>query len=100
LIEASAGAINGANSHNIFGFSANLGPLQYNGGPLHYNGATLVGLFTMMPSRTSKALRNGSVGLLTADMTTDERGFPRTFAFTVDIGAVEASFDYRNRRGW
>jgi hypothetical protein len=88
LIERPNASINGANSHNILFVSAQLGPLQNNGGPT----------LTLKPAANSKALRNGSVALLTPGMNTDQRGLPRTFAFTVDIGAVEASLDYR--RGW
>jgi hypothetical protein len=90
LIETPAGSVNGSSSHNIFFFSANLGPLQYNGGP--------VPILTLKPKHGSKALMAGSIALLTADMTTDERGLARTYGGTVDIGAVEGSLD--NRRGW
>lgn len=56
-----------------------LGALGSNGGPTQ----------TMLPLTGSPALDNGSVAYVPADITTDQRGLPRTVDNTVDIGAVE-----------
>ena len=82
--------INGINSHNIFGFSAGLGPLQFNGGPT----------MTCAITTTSKAYRAGSVQLA-AGLTTDQRGpgYARVVQGFIDIGAFEIQFEVP-RRHW
>jgi len=81
LIQNGKGSVNGVNSHNIFGVSADLGPLQDNGGPTE----------THLPQTGSPAINNGSNELATAaGLTTDQRIFqPRIVGGTVDIGSVE-----------
>jgi hypothetical protein len=59
--------------------AADLGSLANNGGPA----------LTMLPSSSSPAIQHGSVALVPAGITTDERGLPRTINGNVDIGAVE-----------
>ena len=58
-----------------------LGPLQFNGGPT----------LTMAPLPGSPAIDAGSNGLVPAGITTDQRGLPRVYNGTVDVGAVEVS---------
>ncbi len=57
-----------------------LGPLQNNGGPTQ----------TMALLPGSPAIGAGSVALIPAGITTDQRGFARTVNGTVDIGAFES----------
>jgi hypothetical protein len=58
-----------------------LGPLQYNGGPTQTE--------ALLPG--SPAINSGGNGLATAaGLYTDQRGYPRIFDNTVDIGACEA----------
>ena len=61
--------------------SADLQPLADNGGPTQ----------TLLPLPTSRVIGSGSVDLIPAGVTTDQRGQPRTTNGTVDIGAVEGS---------
>lgn len=56
-----------------------LSSLGNNGGPTE----------TLFPQTASKAIGNGSVSLIPAGITTDQRGKPRTIDGKVDIGAVE-----------
>lgn len=90
LIQTPSDAINGINQNNIFGKSANLGPLQNNGGPTKTH-ALLFG---------SPAINHGNNAFATSEgLTTDQRGgekdangnlkFPRIVGGTVDIGAFE-----------
>ncbi|HZZ77752.1 MAG TPA: choice-of-anchor Q domain-containing protein, partial [Gemmataceae bacterium] len=90
LVQTTNGMLNVLSTHNITGVSAQLLPLANNGGPT----------LTLRPKLTSPVLRAGSLSLLTPDMTTDQRGGPRTAFGTVDIGAVEIVPNYVMRRGW
>ena len=76
LSVAPSAAINGTNTNNSIGVSANLGSLQRNGGPTA----------TQKPNAGSPALGAGSNP---AGLTTDQRGAPRPLAGSVDIGAVQ-----------
>lgn len=69
--------INGFNTSNIFDNSPDLGPLQFNGGPTR----------THLPNASSPALDTGS----NTDIpeVTDQRGLPRIYNGTVDIGSIE-----------
>jgi hypothetical protein len=69
--------VNGTNG-NIVGVDPKLGPLQNNGGPT----------LTLALEPGSPAIDAGSNVLLTT--TTDQRGLPRIFNGTVDIGAFES----------
>jgi CSLREA domain-containing protein len=86
LIQSPARAINGTDSHNIFGFAASLGPLQDNGGPTKTH--------ELLPG--SKALNAGSNALVDG-LTTDQRGLPR-IVDVVDMGAFEVQSARRGRR--
>jgi fibronectin-binding autotransporter adhesin len=44
---------------------------------------------TMYPQENSPLINSGSTGLLDPIMTTDQRGYPRTYDLQVDIGSVE-----------
>jgi CSLREA domain-containing protein len=59
--------------------AADLGTLASNGGPTQ----------TILPLTGSPAIDKGSNALIPAGTTTDQRGLPRTYNGTVDIGAVE-----------
>jgi hypothetical protein len=59
--------------------NAHLSSLGNNGGPTE----------TVIPQTGSAAIGNGSVSLIPAGITTDQRGKPRTINGKVDIGAVE-----------
>ncbi len=64
----------------------NAKPLDAMLSPLgNYGGLTQ----TMLPLFGSPALRHGSVSLIPAGVTTDQRGFPRVIGGRVDIGAAE-----------
>lgn len=84
---AQLGAINGINSNNIFGVSANLQPLGFYGG-----GTTK----SQPPLPGSRALRSGSVSLATG-LPVDQNGNPRTAGGFIDMGAVQSSGS--SRRG-
>ena len=58
---------------------AKLSPLGNYGGPTK----------TMIPLASSPATKAGSVSLIPAGVTTDQRGLPRVVGGKVDIGAVE-----------
>jgi uncharacterized delta-60 repeat protein/CSLREA domain-containing protein len=79
-IVASGGDIDASftGSNNLFG-SVDLGPLQNNGGPTPTQ-ALLDG----------RAIDAGNNDLVPAGVTTDQRGLPRFFSGTVDIGAFES----------
>jgi hypothetical protein len=69
-------------STGLVGANLLLGPLQDNGGPTQ----------TVAPKAGSPLIDAGSNALVAAGITTDQRGFNRTFpgGGTVDIGSVEA----------
>jgi hypothetical protein len=69
---------------NMIGGSPNLGALAYNG-----LNATLQ---TMIPLPGSPAIQAGSATLLPAGLTTDQRGFPRTTAGKLDLGAAQTNY--------
>ncbi len=69
----------GAGLTNLIAGDPLLGPLAWNGGPTQ----------TMALLTGSPAIGKGSVALIPAGSTTDQRGAPRTNAGTVDIGAFE-----------
>ena len=71
------GLVNGQNG-NLVGFQAALGPLGYYGGPTP----------TMPLLAGSRAIDAGDNALIVG--TTDQRGLPRIFNGTTDIGAVES----------
>jgi hypothetical protein len=71
-----SGTINGTNTANIFGQNPLLGPLQNNGGSTQ----------TMALSPGSSAIDTGSNP---DNLSTDQRGFPRTSGAATDIGAFE-----------
>lgn len=75
----SGGLTTGIN-HNLVGVDPLLGPLQDNGGPTK----------TMALLDGSPAFDAGSNTLVPAGITTDQRGLPRLFDRTVDIGAYES----------
>ena len=68
--------LTGTKAHPL---NPDLGPLANNGGPTQ----------TMVPLTGSPALGAGSVALVPAGVTTDQRGFSRVVNGKVDIGAVE-----------
>jgi hypothetical protein len=80
LIQSPNGQINGTNTKNITGVSANLGPLQFNGGPT----------MTHALLKGSKAINAGSNALAPASLY-DQRGlgFARIVNGLIDIGAFE-----------
>jgi len=59
--------------------NADLGALANNGGPTE----------TLLPARNSPAVDAGSNMLIPSGVTTDQRGEPRIYNGTVDIGSVE-----------
>ena len=63
-----------------------LGPLQHNGGPTQ----------TMAVPTSSPAFDAGSNAAVPAGVATDQRGFPRIYRGTVDIGAYELRFPADN----
>ncbi len=76
-----------ANGTDIINASPPLGPLQNNGGPTE----------TMVPiagfyGQANTAVDNGS-DTLAANLTTDQRGYPRIVGGFVDIGAAELQDD-------
>jgi CSLREA domain-containing protein len=75
----SGGLVNGANQNRI-GLDPRLGPLGDNGGPTQ----------TMALLAGSPAFNAGSNALVPAGVMTDQRGVPRVFNGTVDIGAFES----------
>jgi hypothetical protein len=80
LIQSPNGQINGTNTKNITGVSANLGPLQFNGGPTMTH--------ALLPG--SKAINHGS-NALAPKGANDQRGlgFARIINGLIDIGAFE-----------
>jgi len=60
-------------------FNANLGVLANNGGPTQ----------TLLPQTGSPAIDAGNNALIPSGIVTDQRGLPRIYNTTVDIGAVE-----------
>ena len=60
-------------------FDPRLGPLADNGGPT----------LTVLPLPGSRAINHGSVSVVPAGITTDQRGLPRISRGAVDIEAVE-----------
>jgi hypothetical protein len=73
-------------SNNLLNVNPLLGPLQDNGGPT----------WTMKPLPGSPVLNKGSNP---KNLTTDQRGFPRSAAGQVDIGAVQADQPVSGHRG-
>jgi len=80
LIGKSSGAI-GFTAADLLNLDPLLGPLQNNGGPTE--------TMALMPG--SPAIATGSVALIPAGITTDQRGVPRVEYGTVDIGALESA---------
>ncbi len=75
-----AGDVPAFTQHNLLGVDPRLGPLQDNGGPTQ----------TMALLDGSPAFDAGNNALVPAGLTTDQRGLPRVFDGTVDIGAFES----------
>lgn len=81
LIGVGGGLTNGVNGNRVGINNPLLSPLGDFGGPTQ----------TMVPLLGSPAIDAGKNTLIPAGVTTDQRGFPRIFNTTVDIGAVEFS---------
>lgn len=69
---------------NQIGGTPNLGALAYNG-----LNATVQ---TMLPLPGSPAIQAGVLTLLPSELTTDERGFPRTIGGKLDVGAAQTNY--------
>ncbi|HEX4797352.1 MAG TPA: choice-of-anchor Q domain-containing protein [Humisphaera sp.] len=80
LIGVGGGLTNGVNGNHVGINNPKLQPLS-----IAYGGTTP----TMLPMATSPAVNAGSNALIPAGIKTDQRGFPRIFNHTVDIGADE-----------
>ena len=80
LIGVGGGLTNGVNGNHVGINNPKLQPLS-----IAYGGTTP----TMLPMPTSTAINAGSNALIPAGITTDQRGFPRIFNHTVDIGTDE-----------
>ena len=80
LVETPGFAINGTNSHNVFGVDPNLGPLADNGGPTETH--------SLLPG--SPAINAGDP-FLPDPPATDQRGpgFVRIYGNRVDLGSFE-----------
>ena len=64
---------------------------QVNLGPLASNGEDQT-VQTMVPLPGSLAITTGNPALLAPDITTDERGLPRTINSLLDVGAVQTNY--------
>ena len=79
LIGVGGGLANGANGNKVGVTDPKLQPLA------NYGGATQ----TMLPMAASPAINAGNNALIPSGTTVDQRGMPRVFGSSVDIGADE-----------
>lgn len=82
LVGTGGGLTNGVNGNIVGVNNPQLSPLGNYGGPTQ----------TMLPLYTSPVVNAGSNSLIPAGVNTDQRGYPRIFGGTVDIGADELQF--------
>jgi fibronectin-binding autotransporter adhesin len=82
LIGVGGGLTNGVNGNHVGANNPGLLPLGNYGGPT----------LTMLPMVGSPVIDAGSNALIPAGLTTDQRGLPRIFGNSVDIGADEAIY--------